>query len=50
MRKIKLAILCVPADVAQRIAEVLVASGIRGILNFAPVPLIVPAARQSGAG
>ena len=25
------------------VADVLVASGIRGILNFAPVPLIVPA-------
>jgi redox-sensing transcriptional repressor len=25
------------------VAEVLVAGGIRGILNFAPVPLIVPA-------
>jgi redox-sensing transcriptional repressor len=43
LRKINLAILCVPADAAQRVAEVLVAAGIRGILNFAPVPLIVPA-------
>ena len=38
LRKIKLAILCVPADSAQRVAELLVAGGIRGILNFAPVP------------
>jgi redox-sensing transcriptional repressor len=43
VRKINLAILCVPAEAAQRVADVLVASGIRGILNFAPVPLIVPA-------
>jgi redox-sensing transcriptional repressor len=43
VRKINLAILCVPADAAQRVAEVLVASGIRGILNFAPVPITVPA-------
>ena len=42
VRKIRLAILCVPADAAQRVADLLVASGIRGILNFAPVPLIVP--------
>jgi redox-sensing transcriptional repressor len=41
-RKIKLAILCVPAEAAQRVADLLVASGIRGILNFAPVPLVVP--------
>ncbi len=42
LRKIHLAILCVPADVAQRVADLLVASGIRGILNFAPVPLVAP--------
>ncbi len=41
-RKIKLAILCVPADAAQRVADLLVASGIRGILNFAPIPVVVP--------
>ncbi len=35
-RKIDLAILCVPAEAAQRVAEALVAGGIRGILNFAP--------------
>jgi redox-sensing transcriptional repressor len=40
-RKIKLAILCVPAEAAQRVADLLVASGIRGILNFAPVPIVV---------
>jgi redox-sensing transcriptional repressor len=42
VRQINLAILCVPADAAQRVADLLVASGIRGILNFAPVPLNVP--------
>jgi redox-sensing transcriptional repressor len=42
LRKIKLAILCVPTEAAQRVADLLVASGIGGILNFAPVPLIVP--------
>ena len=42
MRKIRLAILAVPAEAAQRVTDVLVAGGIRGILNFAPVPLSVP--------
>jgi redox-sensing transcriptional repressor len=40
--KISLGLLCVPADAAQRVAELMVASGISGILNFAPVPLSVP--------
>lgn len=39
---IALAILCVPADVAQRVAEQVVDCGITGILNFAPMPLAVP--------
>lgn len=42
LHKISLAILCVPAEPAQRVADQLVASGIQGIFNFAPVPLIVP--------
>jgi redox-sensing transcriptional repressor len=42
LRQISLALLCVPAEAAQRLADLLVASGIRGILNFAPVPLVVP--------
>ena len=42
LRQISLALLCVPAEVAQRVADLLVASGIRGILNFAPLPLVVP--------
>ena len=42
-RKIRLAILCVPTEAAcTSVADLLVASGIGGILNFAPVPLIVP--------
>lgn len=42
LRKIRLAILAVPAEAAQRLADLLVTSGIRGILNFAPIPLSVP--------
>src|SRR5206468_3129273 len=41
-RGISLAILSVPADAAQRVADLMIASGILGILNFAPVPLNVP--------
>jgi redox-sensing transcriptional repressor len=37
-----LAILCIPAEAAQRVADQVVACGITGILNFAPVPLTVP--------
>ena len=40
--KTSLALLCVPAESAQRVAEQMVAAGIRGILNFAPVPLALP--------
>jgi redox-sensing transcriptional repressor len=36
---IRIAILAVPAAVAQRVAQQLVAAGIAGILNFAPVTL-----------
>ena len=36
---VKIAILTVPAEVAQEVAEQLVDADIRGILNFAPVPL-----------
>jgi len=39
---IELALLCVPAHAAQAAAEKCVASGIRGILNFAPVALGLP--------
>lgn len=40
---ISLAALTVPADVAQDVVNRLIESGIRGILNFAPVALRVPA-------
>jgi redox-sensing transcriptional repressor len=38
----KLAILAVPADNAQDVADQLVQAGIRGLMNFAPVSLSVP--------
>jgi len=38
---VDLAVLAVPAEVAQQVAERLVVAGIRGILNFAPVRLRV---------
>ncbi len=39
---IRLAILGVPADAAQDVADQLIAAGIRGLLNFAPVSISVP--------
>jgi redox-sensing transcriptional repressor len=41
-RKIKMAILTVPATVAQEVTNELVAAGILAILNFAPIILQVP--------
>jgi redox-sensing transcriptional repressor len=43
-RSVSLAVLSVPADAAQHVADQMVACGILGILNFAPVPLNVPPA------
>ncbi|KRN88426.1 redox-sensing transcriptional repressor Rex [Ligilactobacillus ceti] len=40
--KIEIAILTVPGDQAQAVTDQLVASGIKGILNFSPVPLVTP--------
>ncbi len=40
---IRLGILAVPAAAAQNVAENMVRAGFRGILNFAPAPLKVPA-------
>jgi redox-sensing transcriptional repressor len=40
--QIRLAILAVPADAAQDVADRLIQAGIRGILNFAPVNITVP--------
>ena len=42
-RDLNLAVLSVPAEVAQQVADQLVGSGIVGIFNFAPVALAVPA-------
>jgi redox-sensing transcriptional repressor len=39
---IRLGVVTVPAAAAQSVAETMVRSGIRGILNFAPAPLKVP--------
>jgi len=41
-QKIKLAIMSVPGEAAQGVADKLVAAGVRGILNFAPVSITVP--------
>jgi len=38
----RLAILAVPADNAQDVADQLISAGIRGLLNFAPVSITVP--------
>ena len=40
--KAELAVVAVPADTAQQVADALVAAGIKGILNFAPVMLKLP--------
>jgi redox-sensing transcriptional repressor len=37
-----IAILAVPEDAAQAVADTAVGAGIRGILNFAPVKIVVP--------
>ncbi len=39
---VKMSILTVPAAAAQEVANQLVAAGIVGVLNFAPIPLSVP--------
>lgn len=39
---VELAIICVPAQAAQEVADMLVESGIRAILNFAPAALKIP--------
>jgi len=41
--KIEIALLCVPLEAAQGAVDKLVAAGIRGILNFAPVAINAPA-------
>lgn len=41
-KKLQIAILAVPADAAQTVADQLVQVGVRAILNYAPVTLTVP--------
>ena len=41
-KDIQVAIISVPAEVAQSVADELVSAGIKGILNFAPASLTVP--------
>jgi redox-sensing transcriptional repressor len=41
-RKVKIAMLTVPATEAQSVADLLVDSGVTAILNFAPIQLVVP--------
>ncbi len=41
-RRIRLAVIAVPAAAAQKVADAVVAAGIDGILNFAPVTLNLP--------
>jgi redox-sensing transcriptional repressor len=41
--KAELAVVAVPAEMAQGVADALVATGIKGILNFAPITLRLPA-------
>jgi redox-sensing transcriptional repressor len=41
-RKIDLAIIAVPREAAQRMADELVKAGVKGILNFSPCYIIVP--------
>lgn len=40
--KPQIAVLCVPADAAQALADRVTKAGIRAVLNFAPIPLVVP--------
>lgn len=42
-RGIKIAMIAVPADKAQEVADALIEAGIRAILNYAPMSLNVPA-------
>lgn len=41
--KIKIAVVAVPASAAQRVVDRLVQAGVKAILNFAPVTILVPA-------
>ena len=41
-KDIQIGIIAVPAETAQWVADMLVSSGVRAILNFAPVRIVVP--------
>jgi len=41
-QRVRLAVLAVPVESAQAVADQLVAAGVRGILNFAPISVAVP--------
>lgn len=41
-KKIRLGVITVPAPAAQQVADVLVAAGIEGVVNFAPVTITLP--------
>jgi len=41
-QKVKIAIMAVPAQVAQEVTDVIIKAGIKAILNYAPVTLFVP--------
>jgi redox-sensing transcriptional repressor len=43
---IKVAMVCVPASIAQEVTNQLVEAGVRAILNYAPISLSVPAGVQ----
>jgi redox-sensing transcriptional repressor len=43
---IRLGMIVVPADKAQEVADRLVAAGVEGIVNFAPVTLVLPSQVQ----
>lgn len=42
-KRIDIVIVAVPAEAAQRVVDVAISAGIRGILNFAPTKLEIPA-------
>lgn len=43
-RSIEMALLCVPADSAQKVCSSIITAGVRAIINFAPIILEVPKA------
>ena len=45
-QQIQIAILTVPAPVAQKITDEIIAAGIKGIMNFTPIRLSAPAGIQ----